>query len=120
MASTTPKQQIQELANVKLERFLDPKGVRSDLVEQFKRTREQAGPAAAELRLRGHDALRARIAAFVRLIRKLLNPILKMMFNPNPIVHVLHMQGQINNINAQQFRVRENQSATSWTRSTTR
>ena len=30
------EQQIQELANVKLERFLDPKGVRSDLVEQFK------------------------------------------------------------------------------------
>ena len=33
------EQQIQELANVKLQRFLDPKGVRSDLVEQFKRTR---------------------------------------------------------------------------------
>ena len=37
------EQQIQELANVKLERFLDPKGVRSDLVEQFKQTRSQAG-----------------------------------------------------------------------------
>ena len=33
------EQQIQELANVKLERFLDPKGIRSDLVEQFKRAR---------------------------------------------------------------------------------
>src|SRR4029078_3521402 len=32
---------------------------------------------------------------------------LKLFINPNPIVHVLHMQGQINNINAQQFRVRE-------------
>ena len=38
------EQQIQELANVKLERFLDPKGVRSDLVEQFKAV--QASTAA--------------------------------------------------------------------------
>ena len=35
------EQQIQELANVKLERFLDPKGIRSDLVEQFKRARDR-------------------------------------------------------------------------------
>ncbi len=35
------EEQIQELANVKLERFLDPKGVRSDLVEQFKRARDR-------------------------------------------------------------------------------
>ena len=34
-------EQIQELANVKLERFLDPKGVRSDLVEQFKRAKDR-------------------------------------------------------------------------------
>ena len=34
------EQQIQELANVKLERFLNPKGVRSDLVDQFKRVRD--------------------------------------------------------------------------------
>src|SRR5687767_8836781 len=35
------EQQIQELANVKLERFLDPKGVRSDLVHQFKHARDR-------------------------------------------------------------------------------
>jgi hypothetical protein len=40
-------------------------------------------------------------------MRKLLNPILKLFINPNPVVHVLNMQGKINNINAQQFRVRE-------------
>ena len=34
------EQQIQELASVKLERFLNPKGVRSDLVEQFRRARD--------------------------------------------------------------------------------
>ena len=30
------EQQIREMAAVKLEKFLDPKGVRSDLLEQFR------------------------------------------------------------------------------------
>ena len=30
------EEQIQELARVRLEKFLDPKGVRSDLLEQFR------------------------------------------------------------------------------------
>ena len=30
------EQQLRELAAVKLEKFLDPRGVRSDLLEQFK------------------------------------------------------------------------------------
>ena len=38
------EQQIQELANVKLEQFLDPKGVRSDLVEQFRRVSDELEP----------------------------------------------------------------------------
>ena len=99
------EQQIQDLANVKLERFLDPKGVRSDLVEQFKRTR---GVSPEPPNYGFEDTtLYETHRGIVRFIRKLLNPVLKMFFNPNPIVHVLHVQGDINNINAQQFRVRE-------------
>src|SRR5437762_2384310 len=97
------EQQIQELANVKLQRFLDPKGVRSDLVEQFKRTR---GSSPEPPNYGFEDTtLYETHRGFIRLMRRLFNPLLKMMFNPNPIVHVLHMQGQINNINSQQFRV---------------
>jgi hypothetical protein len=32
------EEEIRELANVKLEKFLDPRGVRSDLIEQFRRS----------------------------------------------------------------------------------
>jgi hypothetical protein len=99
------EQQIQELANVKLERFLDPKGVRSDLVQQFKRAR---GTSPEPPNYGFEDTtLYESHRGVVRFFRKLLNPFLKLLFNPNPIVHVLHLQGQINNINAQQFRVRE-------------
>ena len=31
------EEEIRELANVKLEKFLDPKGVRSDLLQQYRR-----------------------------------------------------------------------------------
>jgi hypothetical protein len=99
------EQQIQELANAKLQRFLDPKGVRSDLVEQFKRARG-ASPEPPNYGFED-TTLYETHRGIVRLMRRLLNPFLKMLFNPNPIVHVLHMQGQINNINSQQFRVRE-------------
>jgi hypothetical protein len=32
----------------------------------------------------------------LRWIRRLLNPLLKLLFNPNPLIHVLHLQGKIN------------------------
>ena len=73
--------EIRELASVKLERFLDPKGVRSDLLEQYRKRKRELDDAA-ELCLRGHDALRLEPAA-AAVIRKLLNPILKLFFNPN-------------------------------------
>ncbi len=53
------EQQIRELAAVKLEKFLDPRGVRSDLLEQFRQGAADVRAAgAAELRVRGPDALR--------------------------------------------------------------
>jgi len=99
------EQQIQELANVKLQRFLDPKGVRSDLVEQFKRARGMS-PEPPNYGFED-TTLYETHRGIIKFFRRLFHPFLKLLFNPNPIVHVLHMQGQINNINAQQFRVRE-------------
>ena len=51
------EEEIRELARVKLEKFLDPTGVRSDLLEQFRRTKARS-PLPPELQVRGHHALR--------------------------------------------------------------
>jgi hypothetical protein len=86
--------EIRELASVKLERFLDPKGVRSDLLEQYRKRREAATTArnyAFE-----DTTLYESSRPLLRAIRKLLNPILKLFFNPTPIVEALHIQSKLN------------------------
>lgn len=98
------EEQIQELANVKLERFLDPKGVRSDLVEQFKRARDRRlEPFQPEQY--GFDAnlMYGSHRGIIRLFRKLLNPILKLFFNPNTLIQVLDKQTKINTLYEQQI-----------------
>src|SRR5918993_912378 len=94
------EQQIQELASVKLERFLDPKGVRSDLVEQFRRVRDtklEAFQLDQELRT-GFDAemLYGTHRGLLRMMRRLLNPILKLFFNPSMLIHAIHKQSGVN------------------------
>src|SRR4029453_4064741 len=82
------EEQIQELASVKLEKFLDAKGVRSDLVDQFRRTRS-ATPAPPNYAFE-ETTLFDSHRGIVRWIRALLKPILKLFFNPNTLIHVLH------------------------------
>ena len=88
------EQQIHELAAVKLERFLDPRGVRSDLLNEFRRVEPDPNYAFED------DTLFRSTRGLVQGIRRLLRPILKLFFNPNPLIHVLHMQSQINDLNA--------------------
>jgi len=98
------EEQIQELANVKLERFLDPKGVRSDLVEQFKRARDRKpDPFQPQQWVTDANDLYGSSKAPVRLLRKLLSPILKMLLNANRLVQVLHQQSEINTLYEKQF-----------------
>ncbi len=98
-------QQIQELADVKLQRFLDPKGVRSDLVDQFKRAR--TAPEHPPVYGFEDTTLYETHRGLLRFVRRLLNPLLKLLFNPNQLTHVLHMQAEINRFHAQRFHVRE-------------
>ena len=86
--------EIRELASVKLERFLDPKGVRSDLLEQYRKRRE-ASTTARNYSFED-TTLYESSRPLLRAIRKLLNPILKLFFNPTPVVEALHIQSKLN------------------------
>src|SRR5919106_4174391 len=94
------EQQIHELAAVKLEKFLDPRGVRSDLLEQFRK----AQPPGESLDLPNYSFESSTLfdshRAIVRFIRRLLLPILKLFFNPNPLIQALHIQARLNSMHA--------------------
>ncbi|PYR61057.1 MAG: hypothetical protein DMF85_03290 [Acidobacteria bacterium] len=88
------EEEIRELANVKLEKFLDPRGVRSDLLQQYRQVRESAETAR---NYRFEDTtLYESSRAPVRWLRRLLRPILKLFFNPNPLIEALHIQSRLN------------------------
>ncbi|MEO8075955.1 MAG: hypothetical protein ABI818_06460 [Acidobacteriota bacterium] len=87
------EEEIRELANVKLEKFLDPRGVRSDLLEQFRRKREASLPPNFTFE---DTTLFETHRGFLRFMRRLLRPILKLFFNPNPLIEALHIQSKLN------------------------
>ena len=58
------EQQIRELAAVKLEKFLDPRGVRSDLLDQFRKAQPAyEPPELPNYRVRGRRRCSSRTAA---------------------------------------------------------
>jgi hypothetical protein len=94
--------QVRELASVRLEKFLDPKNLRSNLLEEFRKSR----PALPEIAKDppkieppytfDDETLFASHRSFLRTMRKLLRPLLKLFFNPNTLNQVLHAQAQFN------------------------
>ena len=87
------EEEIKELANARLEKFLDPRGVRSDLIEQFRRKREASLPPNFTFE---DTTLFETHRPFLRFIRRLLHPILKLFFNPTPLSEALHIQSKLN------------------------
>jgi hypothetical protein len=87
------EQQIQELANATLERFLDARGIRSDLLEQYRGHREESIPPTYAFE---DSTLFESDKAIVRFFRRLLQPVLKLFFNYNVLSRVLHMQVDLN------------------------
>lgn len=104
------EQQIHELATVKLESVLDPGQVRSGLVEHFRQLDNPGriepipphGEFAQPPEVFDFDqetiyvSSRGPMGKLIRLIRKLLNPLLKLFFNPTPVVFALSRQAEIN------------------------
>ena len=90
------EQEVRELAAVKLEKFLDPRGVRSDLLDQF-RKRDPGDSAEPLPNYEFNDqTLYETHRGPIRWIRRLLNPLLKLFFNPNPLIQALHIQSRLN------------------------
>ena len=96
------EEQIRELASVRLEKFLDPKNLRSDLLEQFRKSRPAVGPLLVdppkiEPPYEFDDqTLFATHRGLMRFARKLFRPVLKLFFNPNTLNQILHVQSQFN------------------------
>src|SRR5580700_9597894 len=101
------EQQLRELAAVKLERFLDPRGVRSDLLQRFKERQPQYEKPVLPLYLFEDTTIYETHRGPLRWIRGLLNPILKLLFNPQPIIHALHAQVEINALSLDREAARE-------------
>jgi hypothetical protein len=85
--------ELQQIATTNLRKFLDPKGVRSDLVEHFRKGRTAEEWPNYEF---GETTLYESHRGFIRFMRRLLRPVLKLFFNPDPIVSALHIQSQLN------------------------
>jgi hypothetical protein len=86
--------QIRELAAVKLEKFLDPRSIRSDLLEQFRQS--QQPPAVMPLYPFEDTTLFDSHRGIIRFLRRLFRPLLKLFFNSNALAQSLHQQTIIN------------------------
>lgn len=92
-------QQIRELAASRLEAILDPRTIKPALLEQLRRG--AAAPAdAAQPQAAGYEFDEATLyeteSGFVRVMRRLLNPLLKLLINPAPIAAALNTQATLN------------------------
>ena len=97
--------EIRELASVKLEKFIDPKGVRSNLLEEYRRVSTPSPPAPNFAF--GEDTLYETHRGPIRWLRALFRPFLKLLFNPNPLIQALHIQSDLNQKNAERNARRE-------------
>jgi hypothetical protein len=107
-------QQIQELAARRLEAILDPRTVKPSLLEQIRRSTSTPldTTAAPEPSYSFEDTtIYESHRGSLRFFRRLLNPLLKLFFNPNPIIAALNTQAKINHAAAQREAERERRQA---------
>jgi hypothetical protein len=95
-------QQIQDLAARRLESILDPRSIKPSLLDALRRTAGAQAQRAAEKVPNEptfsfedttlYDSHRG----LMRFVRRMLNPLLKLFFNPNPLIRALHLQAKLN------------------------
>jgi len=102
------EEQIRELAAVKLEKFLDPRGVRSDLLDQFRKAMPAYEPPVLPNYSFESDTLFESHRGIIRFFRKLFHPLMKLfLFNPNPLIRALNIQARLNTMFAEREAQRE-------------
>src|SRR5579864_6678304 len=97
--------ELQHLASVKLEKFLDSRGVRSTLVEAFRKTRV-ASPEPASYEFTD-ETLFESPRPWLRKVRRLLAPILRLFVNPDRVSAAFRVQKEVNADFHRRFRARE-------------
>jgi hypothetical protein len=91
-------QQIQELAARRLEAILDPRTIKPSLMDELRRAAglpaDAVSPEPEGEQGFDESALYKSESGFLRFVRRLLNPLLKLLFNPTAIVEALNSQSQ--------------------------
>jgi len=110
-------QQIDDLAARRLEYILDPRAMKPEFLDTLRRSVDEAverpekrlpaEPVYAFEDTTLYDSHRA----ILRFIRRLLNPLLKLFFNPNPLIRALHVQAKLNVEAAERDAVRDRRQA---------
>jgi hypothetical protein len=112
-------QQIQDLAARRLESILDPRAIRPSLLEGLRRSAEAVTPTAAPkpssepVYTFDHTTIYDSPRAALRFIRRMLNPLLKLFFNPNPLIRALHLQARLN-VEAAEREAERDRRQTEW------
>ena len=111
--------QIQDLAARRLESILDPRAMKPSLLEGLRRSASAVTPTVAPKASSEpvytfedttiYDSPRATL----RFIRRLLNPVLKLFFNPNPLIRALHLQARLN-VEAAEREAERDRRQTEW------
>lgn len=98
---TLSDQQVEELAARRLEAVLDVRGISPDLLEQLRRAaggrvvEVPSGPEAPSFQFE-EDTIYETPRGLLRSLRRLFNPLLKLLFNPEPLIGALNTQTRIN------------------------
>ena len=92
-------QQIQDLAGRRLEAILDPRSINPTLFDQLRKGAAAPPdplPRSADTEYTITDEAIYEGGAVVRFFRRLLNPLMKLLFNPAPLIAALQTQTRIN------------------------
>lgn len=95
-------EQIQELAARRLDAILDPRAIKPALLDELRRgasaqpAPQPSGEEPGASFQFDENALYQSHRGFLRVMRRLLKPLLMLFFNPNPLVRALSAQSRIN------------------------